>query len=96
MISRLLKPRSGHDVRLLLLPVMIVSLLLAVATGAAALVLNGQPSGDKAADAADVFGWVFAGAFLAAFVLAILQERKQPIERGRDAVGTSPRAQHHP
>jgi len=76
MISRLLKTRSGHDVLLLLLPVMIVSLLLTVATGAAALVWNGQPIADKVADAADVFGWVFAVAFLMAFIVMVLRANR--------------------
>ncbi len=73
MISRSLKPRSWPDVRVLLLPVMIVSLLLAVVTGAAALVLNGQPAAGTVADAADVFGWVFAAAFLTAFIAMVLR-----------------------
>jgi hypothetical protein len=55
---------------------MVVSLLLTIVTGAAALVLYGQPSGDKVADVADVFGWLFAVAFVTAFVGAVLREHR--------------------
>lgn len=76
MLSRLFKTGSWHNVILLLLPIMIVSLLLTIVTGAAAFVLNGDPSADKVADVADVFAWLFAGTFLTASLLAVLQERK--------------------
>jgi hypothetical protein len=76
MISRLSKVRSWHDILLVLLAVMVVSLLLTIVTGAAALVLYGQPSGDKVADVADVFGWLFAVAFVTAFVGAVLREHR--------------------
>ncbi|HVZ54947.1 MAG TPA: hypothetical protein VG986_23480 [Pseudolabrys sp.] len=76
MISRLFKSGSWHDVILLLLPVMVVTLLLTIVTGAVALILNGDPSADKIADVADVSAWLFAAAFFTAAVLAVLQERK--------------------
>ena len=76
MKSRLFKAVSWHNVILILLPVMIVSLLLTIVTGTAALIWNGQPIGDKVADAADAFGWLFAAAFMTAFALAVLGERK--------------------
>ena len=76
MISRLVKSGSWYDLILLLLPVMVVSLLLTIATGAAALVLNGDPSADKIMDVADIFAWVFAATFLTSALLAVLQERR--------------------
>ena len=76
MISRHLKSGSWYDLVLLLLPIMLVSLLLAIVAGTIALIWNGQPIGDKIADVADVFAWLFAGTFLTSALLAVLQERK--------------------
>jgi hypothetical protein len=56
---------------------MAVALPLAMAGEAVALAFYGKPLGNGAGTAADVFGWVFAAAFLAVFVLMIAdQERK--------------------
>jgi uncharacterized membrane protein len=77
MKSRLFKAASWQDVILFLLPIMIVSLLLTVVAGTAALVWDGQPIGEKVATVADVFAWLFAAAFSAAFLLAVLREQRK-------------------
>jgi len=77
MKSRHFKAASWQDAILVLLPVMIVSLLLTVVAGTLALVWNGQPIGDNVATAADIFGWLFAAAFSAAFFHAVWREQRK-------------------
>ena len=67
--------------------IMIVSLVLAIVTGAVALIWNGQPFGNEASTVADVFAAIFSVAFFAAFALAMVEQRSR-------ATDHSPRA--HP
>ena len=63
-----------QNVILALGAVAIVCLVLAIVTGAAALILIGQPSGNAAAITADAFASVFSVAFFAAFILRMADE----------------------
>ena len=68
---------SRDFVTFVLVAAMAVCLPLTVIGGAAALVFDGQPIGNDVGTFADVFGWLFAAAFIAVFVLVIgEQDRK--------------------
>jgi hypothetical protein len=66
---------SRETIRLTLMGVMGVCLALTVAIGTATLVWSAPPFGDTLRLVASVFAWLFAGALLIAFFLAIVDER---------------------
>jgi hypothetical protein len=66
-----------RPVMLLLFAAMAVCLPITMAGEAVALVYNGQPIGNEAGTAADVFGWLFAGAFLVVFLLVIYEQDRR-------------------
>ena len=68
--------QRGH-VLMALAFVMIVSLSLAIVTGAVALILNGQPSGNGVAWVTDVSAWIFSLAFLAALTCAMIDQHRR-------------------
>jgi hypothetical protein len=63
-----------RPVKILLFAAMAVCLPLTMAGEAVALVYDGGAIGNEAGTAADVFGWLFAVAFLAVFLLAIYEQ----------------------
>lgn len=77
-----LMPRSmprllTRPVKILLFAAMAVCLPLTMAGEAVALVYDGGVVGNEAGTAADVFGWLFAVAFLAVFLLAIYEQDRR-------------------
>ena len=77
-----LMPRSmprllTRPVKILLFAAMAVCLPLTMAGEAVALVYDGGAIGNEAGTAADVFGWLFAVAFLAVFLLAIYEQDRR-------------------
>ncbi len=66
-----------RPVRLALFAAMAVCLPITMAGEAVALVFNGETIGNEAGTAADVFGWVFAAAFAAVFLLAIYEQDRR-------------------
>ena len=71
------------NVIVLLAWTMIATLATAIVFGTIALILNGEPSGNVVAWVADVFAWIFALAFFAAFALAMSEQRRR--EKGSHA-----------
>ena len=77
-----LMPRSmprllTRPVKILLFAAMAVCLPLTMAGEAVALVYDGRAIGNEAGTAADVFGSLFAVAFLAVFLLAIYEQDRR-------------------
>jgi hypothetical protein len=77
-----LMPRSmprllTRPVKILLFAAMAVCLPLTMAGEAVALVYDGGVVGNEAGTAADLFGWLFAVAFLAVFLLAIYEQDRR-------------------
>lgn len=77
-----LMPRSmprllTRPVKILLFAAMAVCLPLTMAGEAVALVYDGGAIGNEAGTAADVFGSLFAVAFLAVFLLAIYEQDRR-------------------
>ncbi|HEX2539321.1 MAG TPA: hypothetical protein VHL13_13640 [Pseudolabrys sp.] len=77
-----LMPRSmprllTRPVKILLFAAMAVCLPLTMASEAVALVYDGGVVGNEAGTAADLFGWLFAVAFLAVFLLAIYEQDRR-------------------
>ena len=77
-----LMPRSmprllTRPVKLLLFAAMAVCLPITMAGETVALVYDGGAIGNEAGTAADVFGWLFAVAFLAVFLLAIYEQDRR-------------------
>ena len=66
-----------RPVKILLFAAMAVCLPLTMAGEAVALVYDGGAIGNEAGTAADVFGWLFAVAFLAVFLLAIYEQDRR-------------------
>ena len=66
-----------RPVKLLLFAAMAVCLPITMAGEAVALVYDGGPVGNEAGTTADVFGWAFAAAFLAVFLLAIYEQDRR-------------------
>jgi hypothetical protein len=66
-----------RPVKLALFGVMAVCLPLTMAGEALALAYNGGAVGNEAGTTADVFGWLFAAAFLAVFLLAIYEQDRR-------------------
>ena len=64
-------------VKLLLFAAMAICLPITMAGEAVALVYDGGPIGNEVGIAADVFGWFFAAAFLAVFLLAIYEQDRR-------------------
>ena len=73
---------SSGLVKLVLAAVMAVCLPLTMAGEAVALAFDGRPIGNDVGTAADVFGWLFAAAFLAVFLLMIV-EQDRALRAGR-------------
>ena len=77
-----LMPRSmprllTRPVKILLFAAMAVCLPLTMAGEAVALIYDGGAIGNEAGTAADVFGSLFAVAFLAVFLLAIYEQDRR-------------------
>ena len=72
-----------RPVKLALFAAMAVCLPLTMAGEAVALVYDGRPIGNEAGTTADVFGWLFAVAFLAAFLLAVYEQDRRMRRRRR-------------
>ena len=75
-------PRSmprllARPVKLLLFAAMAICLPITMAGEAVALVYDGGPIGNEVGTAADVFGWLFAAAFIAVFVLVIVEQDRK-------------------
>lgn len=87
-------PRSlSRDVlNLVLFAAMALCLPIVLAGEAVALAFDGQAIGNEAGTAADVFGWLFAAAFLVAFLLTILAQDRAM--RNRQAPGPRSHASH--
>lgn len=66
-----------RPVKLLLFAAMAICLPITMAGEAVALVYDGGPIGNEVGTAADVFGWLFAAAFLAVFLLAIYEQDRR-------------------
>jgi hypothetical protein len=66
-----------RPVKILLFAAMAVCLPLTMAGEAVALVYDGGAIGNEAGTAADVFGSLFAVAFLAVFLLAIYEQDRR-------------------
>jgi len=66
-----------RPVKILLFAAMAVCLPLTMAGEAVALVYDGGVVGNEAGTAADLFGWLFAVAFLAVFLLAIYEQDRR-------------------
>ena len=81
-------PRSlFHLPKFLLAAAMAICLPITMAGEAVALVYDGKPIGNEVGTAADVFGWLFAAAFLLIFALVIFEQdwmmRTRPAKRDR-------------
>jgi hypothetical protein len=68
---------------------MAVCLPLTMVGEAGALVFNGETIGNDVGTFADVFGWLFAAAFIATFVLVIVEQDRNARARARAATGRS-------
>lgn len=68
---------SRDLVKFLLVAAMAVCLPLTVVGEAAALVFNGETIGNDVGTFADVFGWLFAAAFIATFVLVLVEQDRK-------------------
>ena len=76
-MSRFMPRLLTRPVKLLLFAAMAVCLPITMAGEAVALVYDGGPIGNEAGTAADVFGWAFATAFLAVFLLSIYEQDRR-------------------
>ena len=76
-MSRFMPRLLTRPVKLLLFAAMAVCLPITMAGEAVALVYDGGPIGNDAGTAADVFGWAFAAAFLAVFLLSIYEQDRR-------------------
>lgn len=79
-------------VKLLLVAAMAIFLPLILAGEAVALVFDGQVVGNDVGTAADVLGWLFAAAFLALFLMMIIEKDRQ--FRAQRKVSTASRPSH--
>ena len=75
--SRPLPRLLTRPVKFLLFAAMAVCLPITMAGEAVALVYDGRPIGNEVGTAADVFGWAFAAAFLAVFLLSIYEQDRR-------------------
>ena len=75
--SRSLPRLLTRPVKFLLFAAMAVCLPITMAGEAVALVYDGRPIGNEVGTAADVFGWAFAAAFLAVFLLSIYEQDRR-------------------
>jgi hypothetical protein len=71
----------SHFAKFLLFAAMAVCLPITMAGEAVALVYDGKLFGNEAGTAADVFGWLFAVAFAAIFLLAIYEQDRKLARR---------------
>jgi hypothetical protein len=69
--------------KLALTAAMAVCLPITLAGEAVALAFDGKPLGNEVGTAADVFGWLFTVAFVAIFILMVVEQDK--IMRARAA-----------
>ena len=76
-MSPLMPRLLTRPVKILLFAAMAVCLPLTMAGEAVALVYDGGAIGNEAGTAADVFGSLFAVAFLAVFLLAIYEQDRR-------------------
>ena len=83
------KSFSRELIKFGLVAAMAVCLPLTMVGEAAALVFNGEPIGNDVGTVADVFGWLFAAAFLTIFLLVIVEQNRKGRARARAAAGQS-------
>lgn len=67
---------GSEAINLVLFTVMAASLAVVILAGAVFLIWNGQAIGNAASWVADVCAWVFTVAFVAAFVVAMIEQRR--------------------
>ena len=83
------KSLSRDLIKFVLVTAMAVCLPLTMVGEAAALVFNGETIGNDVGTFADVFGWLFAAAFIAIFVLVIAEQDRKGRARERAVAGRS-------
>lgn len=67
---------GGETINLVLFAVMAIALALVIVAGAVFLIWNSEPIGNTASMVADVFAWIFAAAFSIAFLLSMIEQRR--------------------
>jgi hypothetical protein len=68
---------SRDFVKFLLVTAMAICLPITMAGEAVALAFDGKPIGNDAGTTADIFGWLFAAAFFAVFVLVLIEQDRR-------------------